>query len=499
MKHLLRILFFAVIVINLFFTSWYVLHNDISFTSDIARDFFLLREIQQKKFVLIGPNSSTGLFHGPLWSYLNTPAFLIGKGNPVIVGWFWILLIAAFLICCFYIAKSLFDKNTAYLFTLMMSIYMIFHAHSMFNPHGAMLLLPAFFLILIKYFQKKKLSYLITLFIIVGAIIQFQLAIGIPFLILSIIAVSYQIIRFKLWMHISAFLVIPVSISNFIFFDLRHNHLLYNLLSHYIVSPARDRPDYFALIINRVSLAFSAVEFLRRDILSLNLFLFVLMLMLLLIQIKKNKYKLIYLSFLYFYFGFFILSLFNTGPILYFYFFPLFPLVFLIFSSLITNIFKKIFLLLFALIFILNIHTVFLDISDSKNIIGSDIYSWKFLSDSARIVYDGKEKTFGYFIYAPNTLAYEEKYAMLYTQNLYNKQAYYFKKKPITYIIAAPPPSDNPYMQDEWWIKNKVKFNKKPETTITLTNGYKIERFVLTNDEININPDPLIDPGLSFR
>src|SRR5688572_10815215 len=86
----LLVLFF--ILLNILLSSWYVLHNDLVFNSDIARDFLLFEEISQKKIVLIGPRASgiPGLFHGPLWLYVNYPAYIIGQGNPVVVGWWWV-------------------------------------------------------------------------------------------------------------------------------------------------------------------------------------------------------------------------------------------------------------------------------------------------------------------------------------------------------------------------------------------------------------------------
>ena len=106
MKKIAKIGFFILVLSSLVMATWYVLHGDILFSTDIARDFSLLDEARQKGIVLIGPRASgVGLFHGPLWLYLNFPAFIIGNGNPIIVGWFWILLIPPFLYMSFHIAK----------------------------------------------------------------------------------------------------------------------------------------------------------------------------------------------------------------------------------------------------------------------------------------------------------------------------------------------------------------------------------------------------------
>lgn len=101
------LLFSLAIFINLFLAAWYVLHDDIILSADIARDFSLFKEIDAKKIILIGPRSSvSSLFHGPLWLYLNYPAYLLGKGDPVVVGYYWVFLTIIFLIASFIIAKD---------------------------------------------------------------------------------------------------------------------------------------------------------------------------------------------------------------------------------------------------------------------------------------------------------------------------------------------------------------------------------------------------------
>lgn len=496
----LKIGFFVIIALNLILSAWYVLHSDIHFSSDIARDFFLLQELDQKKIVLIGPSSSTGLFHGPLWTYLNYPAYLVGNGNPVVVGWYWILLVLLFLISNFYIAKKLFNTTTAYFFVLMTSVYMVFHANGFYNPHGAMLLVPAFFFFFIRYTQTLKIKYLVPHLLIGSAIVQFQMAIGIPFLILSAIFLVIKTMRSGKKRHLLIFLLFPLLFINFIAFDLRHDFLLFHLLLRFLSSAGREHPSLLKLIGERITLMISGTEILRLDPGYRNFVAFLILLLFLFVQIKDNKYKTIYLSFLYFYVGFFVLSLINIGgPLLYFYQFPLFPFVFLIFSSCVTSRYKNVFILIFFIIFVMNLHTAFSDIHDSANIIGKNIYSWKFLYNLSLKVYQEKEKEFGYFVYSPNVVAFEGKYAMRYAQKTSAKNAHYFKKMPITYLVIAPPPINNPYMEDEWWRINQVKISSQPSSVQKFENGYKIEKYLLSENETTIPFDPGIDPGLHFR
>ena len=503
MKRYLKPLFFILLGVNLFFASWYAFHNDLSFSSDIARDFLLFGEITQKKIILIGPKSSVmGLFHGPLWLYLNYPAYLLGRGNPIAVEWWWIGLTALFTLSCFYIGTKLFDKKTGYLFALIISLYMSFHTNSYINPIGAMFLIPAFFFFFIRYLQTQKAKYLFAHFFTIGLIIQFEMAIGIPFLILSTIALFIKIIRSKYKKHLVAFLAVLIPLLNFFVFDLRHQFLLTHSVLRYLSPQSGDsvRFSFINLIHDRIWMMLSQVEFIRPDPEYRNLIVSLIFIGFMFFQIKNNKYKTIYLSFVYFFVGYFITTFINRGPILAFYFYPLFALVFLIFSSFITSKYSKIFLVVFFIVYFMNISTAIADDQSSAKIIGKNETSWKFLNQMADKVFSGKEKELGYFVYTPDTLGYAPKYALQYQKTLHKeKNISYLTKKPVTYIVVAPPAPDNPYLSYTWWRDVRVKITKSPSETIALTNGYKIEKYSLRSDEIKIPFDEGIDPGLGFR
>src|SRR3989344_1542324 len=111
MKLLLYLILLLITLFNIYLSSSLVRHGEVNFFNDVARDFLLLQEVDYKKIVLIGPRSSTNnLFHGPLWTYINYPAYLLGDGNPVIVAWFWIVLGCMFLLSGFYMTRKLFGN-----------------------------------------------------------------------------------------------------------------------------------------------------------------------------------------------------------------------------------------------------------------------------------------------------------------------------------------------------------------------------------------------------
>ncbi|MBI3380287.1 hypothetical protein HY029_06055 [Candidatus Gottesmanbacteria bacterium] len=127
-----------IVFFNLFLASWYFIQGDLNFNTDIARDFLLLEDLKQKKVVLIGARAGpAGFFHGPAWMYLNLPIYILGNGNPVVVGWFWIALTIGFLFYSFKIAKKIFDeKLLTFIFFLCPVILFILPGHTPINIWG---------------------------------------------------------------------------------------------------------------------------------------------------------------------------------------------------------------------------------------------------------------------------------------------------------------------------------------------------------------------------
>lgn len=490
-------------IFNIFSASWYPLNKDISFSSDIARDFLLFREIDQKKIMLIGPRSSVpGLYHGPLWLYLNYPAYILGKGNPIIVGWYWVFLIFIFSLISYFIAKKLFGSTAGALYLLINSSYLIHHSKGLFNPHGALFFLPIFFFFFIKYLETNKIRYLISHAITAGFLVQFQIAIGGPFLILSFLYILIRTLRNHQFNHLAIyFLTILISLSTFIIFEVRHGFLLTkSVIGHFLIRGGDPRYNYLHFIINRFKLMTQGVQFVTlASLKSSNLYILLIFIYLVFLQIKNNIHRRFYFVFLYFFLGFFPLTLVNRYDMLPWYFFPIIPFVFLAFVSLVTSKYKRSFLILFSCIYIVNILSVFQYIRESKNFIGKNRNSWKALFRVASEVYSQKDKSFGYFVYAPDSFGYGPKYTMKYTSSLSHQKSYNFQKKPVTYVVIEPPPPDKPWMKAEWWIENQINIHKNAEWTQKFDSGYEIKKYLLNEKEVKIPFNPTVNPGIHFR
>ena len=109
-----QLIIILVILINILLSAWYVLNKDLVFHTDIARDFLVLEDIvRTHKPTLLGPRSGgiPGVFHGPLWFYVNLPIFILGQGNPVVVGWFWVFLSASSIFITYYFGKKIFNRK----------------------------------------------------------------------------------------------------------------------------------------------------------------------------------------------------------------------------------------------------------------------------------------------------------------------------------------------------------------------------------------------------
>lgn len=496
----LKVLFFALILANIALASWYVLHRDLYFYADIGRDFLLFGEIAQKKIILIGPRTSTlGLFHGPLWLYLNYPAYLLGKGDPIIVGWYWILIIAASLPLNFWVAKKLFGNYIAYLFVLILSLYLVFDAKSLIHPDGALLLMPFFFFLFVRYVETLKFRFLAGHFFVLGLLAHLEMAPGLPLILLSSLAAFYIICKKRKFSHLAAFLFLAISLSNFIIFDFRHDFLqVKSIIRNLLPSSGESKFTYGSIFLERAK-NITQLQLIRNGQDLSNLLSFLVFFGLTIWQIKNNKYKTVYLCFLYFYLGFFTISLSQKHVILSHQFLPFFGLIFLIFTSLVTSKYGKIFLVFFFYVYLSNFVFTLNYLSQSRSFFGKDKNSWNFLLNMSRKVYESGDKEFGYFVYSPDVFAYEPRYAMLYAGTLYDARAEFFQKKPVTYLVIAPPPPDNPYMEDEWWRINQIKINKKPESTVKYDNGFKVERYLLNEQEIKVPFDSNLNPGLHFR
>ncbi len=525
MKRIFYFFLLLLVFYNIYLCSALVRSGEVNFFNDVARDFLLLQELDTKKIVLIGPRSSTnGLFHGPLWSYMNYPAYLVGSGNPVVVAWFWIVLACIFLLTGFYMVRKLFGTLSAFMFVLLTSIFMVPHINGVFHAEATFFFMPVFFFTICMYIKSKKALYLAFHLLSLAILIQLEVGVGMQLFILSTIVIIWFIIRNKLWKHLLTFLLIPVFLVNFIIFDMRHDFRMAQAIistgksSHFFI-------PFSSWLENRINNTISLQLFEYNGNNLFTLAIFVLVLVLTVLQIKTSKkYRHVYSLFLFYYFGYMVMSFVNKGVLLFHYMYLVVPLTTMWLVSFLDTTYelkmfgdrkpkskymqwclrnanKIIIVPLVAYLYINNLQGAQTYIDAKKNnFIGKNYNSWTALSSVAKEVItlqNGKE--FGYYVYAPDAYAYQPRYAMMYNFNAAHAKAFEYIKKPTTYIIAAPPPANNKYMTQVWWRKIPVGIASEPIKSKKFHSGFIIEKFSLTSEEQKIPHSKTIELGIHFR
>lgn len=500
----MKLLFYAILSLLtlyvVYLCSISVLNGEVNFYNDVARDFHIFREIDEKKIVLIGGRSNTNnLFHGSLWHYMTYPGYLIGNGNPIIVAWFWVFLGVVFLVTSFFLVKKLFGTLPALIFVLFVSIRMPLRINGLFHSDAGFFFTPLFFFTIYLYLKSKKVLYLALHVTTLAVLIQLNIGTGIPLLMLSLPLILWFIKKNKLWKHLFSFILLPLFLINLILFDLKNDLRMAKALlstggATTFFVPIKEWMENRAN--NIVSLQFSASDS-GNNLFTILTFLIVVIATFSLIR-SNNKYKLAYLLFPYYYLGYILLSFFNKGILLMHYTYLLVPLTALWLVCFLTGKYKLLFLLSIGSIFFLNFKHVHTTVTSEAWVSKNHPNSWRSLSlVASEVVKREQGKEFGYFVFAPDAFAYQARYAMIY--HFKNAKAFEYTKKPTTYVIAEPPPANDPYMTHVWWRKSSVKIASEPIETKKFQSGFTIEKFQLTDDEQKIPHDKSIELGIHFR
>lgn len=489
------------IIYNLYLSSFSARHGELNFFSDVARDFLLLQELDEKKIVFIGPRSNTsGLFHGPLWTYINYPAYVIGQGNPVTVAWFWVTLASLFSLTSFFIARSLFGTFPALVYVLLLTIRLPPYINGIFHSEATIFFVPIFLFSIYKYIVSKKNIFLGLHLLSLAILIQLNIGVGFSLLTLSGLLIIWFIVKHKLWKQLLILLLLPVFLSNLIVFDLRHNLQM----THAMLASAQDKRLFSplpSLIDNRIQNTVSLQLIRGKGIEPITLAIFIVLVVFTIMQIKsKKKERSLYFLFVFYYFGFMLTSFISRGVLLYHHIHLLIPFTALWLVSPLKSKFKIFFLPLVTIIYFTNYNDTSAYLASLKNSIGKTTNSWVSLSTvAAEVINRQKGKEFGYFVFSPDSFAYQPRYAMIYNFQSSNTKVFEYTKKPTTYLIAAPPPPNDPYMNHVWWRKNSVKISSDPIWSKSFPSGFTIEEFQLSPEEQKVPHDKSIELGIHFR
>ena len=356
-KLLFVIVVLILIAVQVYLSSWLIFKGDVYFNEDIARDFLIIEDIVTNHHItLIGPRTLAvgGLFHGPLWLYVNLPAYLLGHGNPVFMGEFWVFLYILYIGIVYYVARKLFDPTVGLLSALLLTStsYMYFFN----NTFGAVLLFPIYFYCFTRYLKTLKLRMLATVFFLNGLLIQFELAFGIPVLIISLLYLLYFLSKMKKLQHLLWLWIIFIPLSTYIIFDLRHNFIELHAIVQYIFSKKASLGSFFTFpfVYQRiVTITNSSLQFLNHNSLFLNvLFIGVCVYATYIIKKRKNVYYAqLFSSFVILYLGYWVITLFTKVTLWVWYYYEFTSVLVILFCATYRLMNRTIFIILFFLFY----------------------------------------------------------------------------------------------------------------------------------------------------
>jgi len=507
MNRIFRYLFILLIFFFVVLSSWQMIKGSIIFHTDIARDFLLMEDMLiSKKPVLIGPRSGgiPGVFHGPLWLYINLPAYIIGQGNPVFVGWFWVILFCLSLYSVYWVGKKLISKDVGLTAALFVAISTSGSISSLFNPFGAVIFSPLFLLFFVSYVRKHKVMDLLLCLFTLGIIIQFQMAFGVPLLILVSIPLFAMMIKNRKYLHILAFSILLIPLSTFILFDLRHQFLQTKSVLNYIrgvenMGKLKLDPLIFVFVRTK-EMMLNGIGMFTGGNLFISIFVLFLVLFFCFNALRKKQHKIkdVVLITAYFYIGYWIITLVFKGTIWGYYYWPFLPIIAIFLASLFIYQ-RNIYLMYLFIVITVAINGLFLVrpiLSEKNNYVRTG--SWLFYFSQAKTIYEDARGDFGYYIYTADQFGYSSRYAMNYGQRLYLKnKAFPYEKKQTIYLIIFP--STNPFTNERWWKKNQVKIDRNPDKVFKFSDGSYIEKYALTVQEQKVQSDQNLINNLIFR
>lgn len=235
-KHKQKIVYALLLIIlgiGLYLRLGGVLTQSFAFTYDVGRDLLQVRDIVEDfKIPLIGQTSGLGgLYYGPWWYYILTPAFIISSGNPQGIALFMVSLGILTILTGFFLGKKISGYKLALVLAALLSASDAIVASStqIWNPNLAPFLVLLFFLC---FYIQSKTTYKNVLLsalsgFILGIILDSEIVFGVLFIggivLSSIFIVRKEILNKRLLYVALGFIF---TLLPRIFFELRHNFVM---------------------------------------------------------------------------------------------------------------------------------------------------------------------------------------------------------------------------------------------------------------------------------
>ncbi len=498
----------ALITLLFIFASWHLFNGEVLFHTDLARDALIVEEmVETKRPDLIGPRAGgiPGLFFGPIWYYAMIPFFIIGNGNPIAIGIFWMMMVILSLASTWYVSTKIFGKETGLLTAVLYSAVIMPIAIGFTQSFGSLILSPLIFYLLFILYQNPKIKHLIALIFLLGILFHLQPAFAMLMIVMSFFFCVYILKKANKLHNIFYFLLIIIPLGNYLLFEVRHNFLQIQAFFNFLTNPPSSRNEITILetITNRLDgfmARLSLIKNINRIIAYLLTFFLNTFIFYKAITDKKLKARSFYIIFFIFYISFWFLTFLFKGLVWDFYHWGFLPLVVMIFSSIYQLIPKKIFFIIYLLVLIptfTNGTKAVMVREDSLSKENSS--SWKLNQKVAKNIFqkaDGEE--FGYYVYSPDEFGFSIKYALNYLQQSYPNQGMLCMKKEKTFLIYYPTPEVGAVTDPRYWREERVGINSNPESREKF-GEIEVEEYKLEKEELLIASDPNIICDLTFR
>lgn len=253
-----RVVWFLTLLFLIAFTlRFYLIPENLFFGPEQGVDFLVVKNIVlNHTLTLIGAKTDiNGIFHGPIYFYLAAIPFIFSNGNPVVISGFFILLNCFTVFLMYLLGKMYFNLRVgliaASLFTFS---YLSIVYPRWLSTHPIVIPLTCLFFIFLHKFLHGNNKSLLGVAITFGLIGQAEFLNYLFFTaILCLVIIRYwkKFISLTLsYTLLCFFILVVVSIGNYILFDMRHNFLI----SHSIVGLLKGSSGYYMNILSSLLL-----------------------------------------------------------------------------------------------------------------------------------------------------------------------------------------------------------------------------------------------------
>lgn len=481
------------IIVGIILSGWFVAHGEIIFHSDIARDFTLMSQmVDNRKIDLIGEGirGLSGLYHGPAWLYLNLPAFIVGSGNPVVVGWWWVILEIFYLVSIFWVAKKIFSVEVGLVSTAIIASRIPLFSHQLFNPNGAFFVFPLFFYFMWKYYAEGKSRYLAFTTVLSGLMIQCEIMFGLPmFLSLAGLVILKLAQKKASVTQLLVLSMIVIPLSTYIIFDLRHDFAQIRAVITYLQTEKSGGFGFFAIISNRLKEIFYSVSLiswggvLQRTIYALF---FWMCLAKGITLPKKNEFFRLYVWVNIF---FWLFSLLFPEPIKGYYF-DFSSINAIIIASQINNFGKYWAIIIILPLLWINLSQAKIRAIEVAEVKGNVESSWTLNKNLGEELVREAPNEFSLFTLGNDIWGYSANYGIRYVAKKAGKTINVTSKSTVTYVVVAKNVINHPLFDVRWWREDQLGLKRKPDETWEYRGLYFVEKYILTPAELSVPVDP---------